>query len=62
MKFEYEQRRGHGEIILTVEGRGNTYGGSRRHVEIIRVDDPTTQERLRSALNIAGGIRDALRG
>lgn len=50
MKFEYEQKEDHGEICLTVESR------SRRHVQVVRVDDPVTQERLRSAVNIVEGM------
>lgn len=56
MKFEYEQKDGHGEIYLTKEG------SSRRHVQVVRVDCQVTQERLRSAINITEGMQHVRTG
>lgn len=56
MKFEYEQKDGHGEIYLTREGY------NRRHVQIVRVDCPRVQELIRSAVTIMEGMEHVRTG
>lgn len=51
VKVEFTDRDGHSELMF-MHITGGYYSNSKRHVSIVRVDDPVTAERLRSAFKL----------